>query len=160
MSRRMLVPCLAILISAVWAGPPAGARAQHQSLEADSSSDATTLKKYCVTCHNDARRTGGLSLERADLTQVPNQAETWEKVIRKLRVGMMPPPGMPKPPHEQIDALTAHATQPQYQYRHQWRRGDIVIWDNRCTMHKANADYPAGERREMHRIVIEGTVPV
>jgi hypothetical protein len=104
----MLVPCLAILISAVWAGPPAGARAQHQSLESDSSSDAATLKKYCVTCHNDARRTGGLSLERADLTQVPQQAETWEKVVRKLRVGMMPPPGMPKPPREQIDALTAH----------------------------------------------------
>jgi taurine dioxygenase len=59
-----------------------------------------------------------------------------------------------------LDELIAHATQPQYQYRHKWRRGDVVIWDNRCTMHKANADYPAGERREMHRIVIEGTVPV
>jgi hypothetical protein len=104
----MLVPCLAILISAVWAGPPAGARSQYQSLEADSSSDGATLNKYCVTCHNDARRTGGLSLERADFTQVPKRAETWEKVIRKLRVGMMPPPGMPKPPREQIDALTAH----------------------------------------------------
>ena len=59
-----------------------------------------------------------------------------------------------------LDDLIEHATQPQYQYRHKWRRGDIVIWDNRCTMHKANADYPAGERREMHRIVLEGTVPV
>src|SRR5436309_2369168 len=104
----MLAPCLAILISAVLAGPPVGARAQQESLQADASADAATLKKYCVTCHNDARRTGGLSLERADLTQVPKQAETWEKVIRKLRVGMMPPPGMPKPPREQIDALTAH----------------------------------------------------
>ena len=43
---------------------------------------------------------------------------------------------------------------------HQWRRGDIVVWDNRCTMHKANADYPEGERREMHRFITEGTVPV
>jgi taurine dioxygenase len=59
-----------------------------------------------------------------------------------------------------LDDLIDHATQPQYQYRHHWRRGDVVIWDNRCTMHKANADYPPGERREMHRIVIEGTVPV
>jgi taurine dioxygenase len=59
-----------------------------------------------------------------------------------------------------LDQLTAHAIQPQYQYRHHWRQGDVVIWDNRCTMHKANADYPAGERRLMHRIVIEGTVPV
>ena len=46
-----------------------------------------------------------------------------------------------------LDELIAHATQPKYQYRHIWRQGDIVIWDNRCTMHKANADYPEGERR-------------
>jgi len=59
-----------------------------------------------------------------------------------------------------LDALIAHATEERYQYRHRWRRGDIVIWDNRCTMHKANADYPEGERRLMHRIIVEGTVPV
>ncbi len=59
-----------------------------------------------------------------------------------------------------LDELIAHATRERYQYRHKWRRGDIVIWDNRCTMHKANADYPAGERRLMHRIIIEGTAPV
>ncbi len=59
-----------------------------------------------------------------------------------------------------LDELTQHAIQPRYQYRHKWRRGDIVIWDNRCTMHKANADYPEGARRLMHRIIVEGTVPV
>jgi taurine dioxygenase len=58
-----------------------------------------------------------------------------------------------------LDALTRHATQEKYQYRHQWRRGDILIWDNRCTMHKANADYPKGERRLMQRIIVAGTVP-
>jgi len=35
-----------------------------------------------------------------------------------------------------------------------------VVWDNRCTMHKANADYPEDERREMHRIITESTVLV
>jgi taurine dioxygenase len=59
-----------------------------------------------------------------------------------------------------LDELTTHATQPRYQYRHKWRQGDILIWDNRCTMHKANADYPEGSRRFMHRIIVEGTVPV
>jgi taurine dioxygenase len=59
-----------------------------------------------------------------------------------------------------LDELTRHAIAPQYQYRHNWRRGDIVIWDNRCTMHKANADYPVGAKRLMHRIIVEGTVPV
>jgi taurine dioxygenase len=59
-----------------------------------------------------------------------------------------------------LDELIAHATQPQYQYRHRWRLGDILVWDNRCTMHKANADYPAGSRRVMQRLMVAGTAPV
>ena len=59
-----------------------------------------------------------------------------------------------------LNELISHATQMQYQYRHAWRLGDIVIWDNRCTMHKANADYPEGERRLMHRVIVAGTEPV
>ncbi len=59
-----------------------------------------------------------------------------------------------------LDELIAHAIQMKYQYRHVWRQGDIVIWDNRCTMHKANADYPDGEQRLMHRVIVAGTVPV
>jgi taurine dioxygenase len=59
-----------------------------------------------------------------------------------------------------LDEMTAHATQPKYQYRHKWRRGDIVVWDNRCTMHKANGNYPEGARRYMLRVIVEGTVPV
>lgn len=53
-----------------------------------------------------------------------------------------------------LDELIAHAIKPEFQYRHIWRPGDVVIWDNRCTMHKANADYPEGERRLMHRVVV------
>jgi taurine dioxygenase len=58
-----------------------------------------------------------------------------------------------------LDELIAHSIQPKFQYRHVWRQGDIVIWDNRSTMHKANADYPAGERRLMHRVIVAGTAP-
>jgi taurine dioxygenase len=53
-----------------------------------------------------------------------------------------------------LNALFEHATQPKYQYRHRWLAGDIVIWDDRCTMHKANPDIPRGERRLMHRMVL------
>ena len=59
-----------------------------------------------------------------------------------------------------LDELIAHAIKPEFQYRHKWRQGDVVIWDNRCTMHKANADYAEGERRLMHRVIVAGTVPV
>lgn len=53
-----------------------------------------------------------------------------------------------------LDGLFEHATQPKYQYRHKWLPGDLVIWDDRCTMHKANADLPVDERRLMHRLVV------
>ncbi len=55
------------------------------------------LDKYCVTCHNDKLKTGGLTLQSADLTKIPENAELWEKVIKKVRVEAMPPMGMPKP---------------------------------------------------------------
>jgi taurine dioxygenase len=58
-----------------------------------------------------------------------------------------------------LDELITHSTDPKYQYRHKWRQGDVVIWDNRCTMHKANADYPDGEKRVMQRVVVAGTAP-
>lgn len=61
--------------------------------------------------------------------------------------------------HRLIDDLVAHATQPQFTYRHKWHRGDIVIWDDRCTMHKANGDYPEGARRFMNRIIVAGDAP-
>ena len=87
MSRRALATCLVILTSAVWVGPWTTGSAQQRSAESDSAAHAAVLNKYCVTCHSDKRRTGGLSLEHADLADVPKGAETWEKVIRKLRVG-------------------------------------------------------------------------
>jgi hypothetical protein len=55
------------------------------------------LDKYCVTCHNQRLKTGGLTLDTVDLGRVPAQAEVWEKVVRKLRSGSMPPAGVPRP---------------------------------------------------------------
>ena len=77
-------------------------------LEAQAPSPATQrplLDKYCVTCHSDKLKTGGLSLQSADLAKVPENAEIWEKVIRKLRVEAMPPQGMPRPDKAALDAF-------------------------------------------------------
>ena len=63
------------------------------------------LDKYCVTCHNDRAKTGGLTLEKIDVANIPANAETWEMVIRKLRVGAMPPSGMPKPSASDVSSL-------------------------------------------------------
>jgi hypothetical protein len=57
-----------------------------------------------VSCHNQQLKTGGLTLDKTDLTQIPANAETWEKVIRKLRSGTMPPPGVRRPDRATYDA--------------------------------------------------------
>ena len=66
------------------------------------------LDRYCVTCHNERLRTGGLTLEKIDLARVPDEGEVWEKVIRKLRTGAMPPAGMPRPAQASVDALATY----------------------------------------------------
>ena len=63
------------------------------------------LDQYCVTCHNDRLKTANLSLQGADLTKVSEHAELWEKVIRKLRAGVMPPPDLPRPSLAEYDGL-------------------------------------------------------
>src|SRR3954447_8786163 len=62
------------------------------------SPQRTLLDRYCVTCHNDRLKTANLSLQALDLTKVSERAELWEKVIRKLRAGVMPPPDILRPP--------------------------------------------------------------
>ncbi|MBV9768048.1 MAG: DUF1592 domain-containing protein [Bryobacterales bacterium] len=66
------------------------------------------LNKHCVTCHSAKLRTGGLSLQDADLNNVPAGAETWEKVIRKLRTGSMPPQGVPHPDAAAVNNLASY----------------------------------------------------
>ena len=55
--------------------------------------------------------------------------------------------------------LIEHATQECFQYRHAWQPGDLVIWDNRCLLHKANGDYDMNEVRYLYRVMLQGDVP-
>jgi taurine dioxygenase len=59
---------------------------------------------------------------------------------------------------ELLDQLYAHIEQQQFQYRHKWQPGDIVIWDNRSVLHKANSDYEG--KRFLYRIMLKGEKPV
>ena len=78
------------------AAPQAPAAAPARAATSSSSQQAL-VTQYCVTCHNDRRKTGGLALDTVDLTHVGDGAATWEKVVRKMRGGLMPPVGMPRP---------------------------------------------------------------
>jgi mono/diheme cytochrome c family protein len=78
-----------------------------------AASAATTpsralVDKYCLTCHSARAKSGGLVLEGVDLTSPAASAETWEKVIRKVRGGMMPPVGMPHPDKAALDAFAGY----------------------------------------------------
>src|SRR5688572_22731243 len=65
------------------------------------------VNEYCVTCHNRTLNTGDLTLDNKDLARVGEHAPEWEKVVRKLRVGMMPPAGAPRPDATAVTAFTA-----------------------------------------------------
>jgi len=56
-----------------------------------------------------------------------------------------------------IDYLVRHATKPEFVYRHMWRKNDIVVWDNRCTMHQALGDFDETQLRHMERTTVLGT---
>jgi mono/diheme cytochrome c family protein len=63
----------------------------------DAAGQRALLNKYCAACHSEKLKTAGLVLENADLVHVGEHADSWETVVRKLRVGAMPPVGLPQP---------------------------------------------------------------
>jgi len=69
--------------------------------------------------------------------------------------------GMPEAEGEALLLeLLEHATQPQFIYTHRWRDGDLVLWDNRCLLHRALANYEMTQhRRVLHRTVVTGSIP-
>ncbi len=99
----MAIPVRHLVLCAVSAACfPSGVSAQTAP-----ATEQAVLNKYCVTCHSDKLRTGGLSLQSADLTNVAGSAEAWEKVIRKLRAGAMPPQGVPHPDAAAVNELAS-----------------------------------------------------
>jgi hypothetical protein len=71
------------------------------------SEEQAIVNQYCVTCHRERLKTGNLVLEKLNPTQASANAETWERVIRKVRAGMMPPAGAPRPDRGTLDAFAA-----------------------------------------------------
>src|SRR3984885_257608 len=66
------------------------------------------VDRYCVTCHNQKLRTAKLAFDTLDLDHPEKDALTWERAIRKLRGGMMPPPGMPKPTPAAVNSFATY----------------------------------------------------
>jgi hypothetical protein len=98
---------------------------------APASRYRAVIDRYCVSCHSDRLKTGGLSLEGRELARVAEDADIWEKVIRKVRAGMMPPLNAPKP-----DEAT---------------RGELVAW-LAATLDRAAAAKPDPGSPLVHRL--------
>lgn len=109
MLPRLVLPVVMILSGAVglYAAPPQSGMPQAGAAAQAATPQRALLDKYCVTCHNQKSRIAGLMLDKMDLERVPQDAEVWEKAIRKLRGGMMPPLGMPRPTPEATESLAS-----------------------------------------------------
>jgi hypothetical protein len=106
MKRVLYIGSLVFI--AVMSGPTRVAGVQRSASTAASSSaesQRALVQQYCVTCHNDRAKQGNLSLEKEDIAAVGDHPEVWEKVVRKLRAGVMPPPGVRRPPLAEYEGL-------------------------------------------------------
>src|SRR5215204_7730761 len=96
--KRLITTCgIGLLVAGAMLAPTIG--------QQRTPSQKALLTEYCTTCHSDKAKTGGLSLERLDIDHPEASAEVWEKVIRKLRAGLMPPSGAPRPDRVTYEAF-------------------------------------------------------
>jgi len=112
MAKRWLVWCaggLAVVSASAGSLGAGGPRQQPAgSLPTLLSPQRAIINQYCIACHNDRVKTAGLTLTAVDPQRAGEGAETWEKVVRRLRVRMMPPPGQPRPDEATYDALVSY----------------------------------------------------
>ena len=98
MSDLARLVCISVVAGYALSVAPADAQQRPAEVSTSARSPQRTfLDRYCVRCHNERLRTAGLTLDSADVNQVGAGAEVWEKVVRKLRAGIMPPVGVPQP---------------------------------------------------------------
>src|SRR5437899_4087763 len=93
--------CLSILLASAVSRPLAAAPKETVSASA-------VIDQYCIGCHNDKAKAAGLALNTLDVSRAGEHPEIWEKVIRKLRGRMMPPPGRPRPDERGYDAVVSY----------------------------------------------------
>lgn len=111
MTKRWLVwfaGGLAVLSASAGSLGAGGPQQPTGALPLSVSPQRAIINQYCVGCHNDKAKTAGLTLAAIDVQRVGENAETWEKVVRKLRGRMMPPPGRPRPDDPTYGSLVSY----------------------------------------------------
>jgi cytochrome c5 len=87
------------------AGPAAPGAQAATSAVASASSSRALLNEYCVACHNEKLKTAGLMLDTPDIQRLGAGADVWERVVKKVRSGAMPPVGRPRPDRRTFEAF-------------------------------------------------------
>ena len=118
MNPILIVACLALVLAGtpqshaavkgVSGSPGAGLGQQLLTAVPPSPTlDRTLLDRYCAGCHNSRLKTAGVEFDSLDLARIGDDVTVWEKVVRQLRTGAMPPAGMPRPPAEDRSAFSS-----------------------------------------------------
>ncbi|MBY0265722.1 MAG: TauD/TfdA family dioxygenase [Burkholderiales bacterium] len=127
--------------------------------------------KKAIHSYGQRKRIAGsqrAKLTREQLNQTPDVAhpvvrthpKTGRKALYVFEGECVGIEGMPeRQALDLITELTEHCIQPKYIYRHVWRKGDVVMWDNAATLHLATRDYELPQRRLLYRTTIEGGIP-
>jgi hypothetical protein len=97
----------AVIVSVLTVLACGSLQAQANASAPVASPQRALVDQYCAGCHNDKLKSGGMTLTQLDVTHPDQNAELAEKAIRKLRAGLMPPPGMPRPNAAAIKAFAA-----------------------------------------------------
>lgn len=99
---------IASVVSILLAASAARPAAQVSPVEASTEPHGKLLARYCVSCHNERLKTAGVMLDQVDVAHIDQNPAVWEKVVRKLRTGMMPPDGRPRPDTQAYMAMVSY----------------------------------------------------
>src|SRR5262249_3177410 len=109
LNEALVFPKLAFAIAAVLILRIDAKAAEQPRLNSlPTAAYVTLLNRYCITCHNQKLKTADLMLDKLDVARVSEGAPIWEKVVRKLRTGAMPPAGLPRPDKDMYDSFAGY----------------------------------------------------
>jgi hypothetical protein len=135
MTMRHALSCIAT-VTVVLGFQTTSLQAEPQSPQAptevkDAAGERALLNQYCVTCHNQKLKTAGLELDKLDTAHIADHPDKWELVVRKLRAGMMPPSGLPRPAWGTYESMVG------------WLEGELD--------HNASTHFPAPGLHRLNR---------
>jgi mono/diheme cytochrome c family protein len=110
LNKAVIIAAASFVVAVAYNAPsaqqrPLSAASGQSQVAGDPASQQAVLAKYCITCHNQRLKTGGLALDTLSLGDIAHHTEEWEKVVRKVRTGAMPPVGRPRPDRALTDSL-------------------------------------------------------